>query len=137
MKEKLVKPKTAKLAKKKGFNWQCRHYINPQGKHEGMLHYWNELDAPYPHTSRPSQSMLRKWLRDVFGIDIVIHTVDKHNPKNDITTYTAAISHIDIVVIDSLCYIDTYEKVLEMALRQSLIMIKYLKCNGRKESKTN
>lgn len=73
MEEKLVNFKTAELAKKKGFNIPTWDYFCPQGEQYNPLRQdWNSLSEPYPHTSRPSQSLLAKWLREVHHISVKV-----------------------------------------------------------------
>ena len=67
MKEQLVSFETAKLAKEKGFNWNCEKCFQIGNLKIVPIknHQWKCLD--------PTQSLLQKWLREIHGIDICIH----------------------------------------------------------------
>ena len=76
--EDYVSFETAKLLKEKGFYKPCyRHYDN---KGDICGKYVNP-DIPFNYSSVeyylcPSQAMVMKWLRKIYGIDIVIEISD-------------------------------------------------------------
>jgi hypothetical protein len=73
MKEKLITFETAKLAKEKGFNWPVNFYWynnKPNDWHESDNDYLFNENEESDHISRPTQSLLQKWLRDVKGIHL-------------------------------------------------------------------
>lgn len=93
MKEQEISLQTAKLAKLKGFDWECRGYYYPNGKFEntyqegfGRLN-WNkdifsinkfEVKGLAEKYSAPTQSLLQKWLRDVHNIHInILHSTNQ------------------------------------------------------------
>ena len=79
MKDELVSLQTAKLAKEKGLKLNyCRELFYPDPDKEGEYvtnecsHDW-EFIEDRDWYSRPTQSLLKRWLREVHGIDITIH----------------------------------------------------------------
>jgi hypothetical protein len=77
MNEQLIDLETAKLAKNKGFKEEtdCAFRIWYDEVQEWFeRQYWNEW-VPEPNEvfySRPNQSLLQKWLRDVHGWHIIV-----------------------------------------------------------------
>lgn len=73
MKEELIKYATAKLAKEKGFNiYQPTQYsrgVNPTTEYDYTEQQCNLFNDMY---YAPTQSLLQKWLRDKFNINIFI-----------------------------------------------------------------
>jgi len=62
MKEQLITFDTAKLAKEKGFNWVVERYfdfIGDECSNSGMTNFNESKEKLY---SRPTQSLLQKWL---------------------------------------------------------------------------
>lgn len=82
-KEKLISLKVAKLAKEKGFDWEVHYLFSSNGFHETYnmsipenmnsksITKQSVYNADW-YLSRPTQSLLQKWLRDEY--DIHIHT---------------------------------------------------------------
>lgn len=128
MEEQLINFKTAKLAKEKGFDIETLHfYTKPRAKMFGI----DEHGRSYPikNTSKklytcgeesvlniknvifvPTQSLLQKWLREVYKIDVLPYKVnDKYT-----TEYNGS---------ENEALKDTYEKALELGLYQSLKLI--------------
>ena len=86
MNEQLVDFKTAKLAKKKGFNWKCNFYdkciiiyeaqnIEYNRKKFGSYENWNHRKYGTSFTSLPTQSQLQKWLREEKNISLLLEMV--------------------------------------------------------------
>lgn len=75
MEEQLISSETAKLSKEKGFNEPVDNYFQKTcAKELSELHTpfknkWNTHDVVY---SRPTQSLLQKWLRDKHKIYVFI-----------------------------------------------------------------
>lgn len=118
MKEELIKFETAKLAKEKGFDWECR------GRYGETLGQWV---VTYPQTRfsfwydndilAPTQSLLQRWLREVHKIHITITSISQESWQYHITK-----------VGDSLGKLynedyDDYEEALEDALVDALNLI--------------
>jgi len=75
MEERLISFEIAKLANEKGFNWKTHAFynnlVNQLDDSDRLMANWN--DGETATISAPTQSLLQKWLRDVHGLDIVIH----------------------------------------------------------------
>ena len=137
MKEQKVSFKTAKLAKEKGFNWECTDGYGSEGTEYFLEDYedgdilfdnWNHLEYGYESDricciSAPTQSLLQKYLREKYGIivtsDPVIGLSDLKYSYNiykkdnlwRITKFTAK-------------QWDIYEEALEDGLIEALKLIK-------------
>ena len=132
MTEKLVELETAKLAKEKGFEWLTRNYFGqinaePFETHENSLDdynssRWDEKGGEW--ISRPTQSLLQKWLREVYNIDLDIY-------RNVLTeNYRVNEVYVDCKEINNLYdYTEEIEyKTYEEALEEGLIVgLKQLK----------
>lgn len=90
MQEQVITFETAKLAKEKGFNWKCLFYafenfnagldyiiIDELETQFGKIEKFenHNLKGLYyiQRVSLPTQSLLRKWLREVHNIDIMLY----------------------------------------------------------------
>ena len=97
---------TEKLAKEKGCNLE------------------NCTCGGYPDCicsdKRISQSLLAKWLREKYDIDVIINTYRNQNQKY----YKYFISEKSKDVIKSEEYYNTYEDALEIGLQEALKLIK-------------
>jgi hypothetical protein len=86
MKEQLILFGTAKLAKEKRFDCKVGNFFklttisHPLIEDTCLLQNINSL-SDVPLFSRPTQSLLQKWLREVHNIDVSV------NPINDCTVY--------------------------------------------------
>jgi len=88
MTEKYITFETAKLAKLKGFNWVTNYYYDTTGDLCSQVQKidWNQSkDGIY---SRPTQDLLKKWLREVKNIHVnpvpYNETADR---SNEVTGY--------------------------------------------------
>ena len=122
--EDFVSFEVAQLLKKKGFNEPCYMYYDNKGDISGK--YINP-DIPFNYSSVPyylcpSQSMVMKWLRQVYNICVTIYP-DKEN------RYEAVLYNIkdDVEIIlqsfgiyGSHIFEDSYEEAVEAALKYSL-----------------
>ena len=138
MEEKLVSFETAKLANEKGFDEVCSwlYYDPPKiiGKHHRTgqeyslrLHHCGARQYNF-YSSPPkdklnryhvcTQSLLQKWLREVYNIDVIINTYRSQENK----WYKFFISQMSKVTIKSDDY-NTYEEALEQGLREALRLI--------------
>ena len=106
MEEQSISFETAKLAKEKGCNLE------------------NCTCGGYPDCicsdKRISQSLLAKWLREKYDIDVIINTYRNQNQKY----YKYFISEKSKDVIKSEEYYNTYEDALEIGLQEALKLIK-------------
>ena len=139
MQEALVTFKTAKLAKEKGFNWKCRGKIHcshyhlvkdniipsnvPTSSAEmfAPLIDWNNHLKPKldTETSLPTQSLLQKWLREIYDIDVIINTYRSQGHK----WYKFFISERHKDVVKSIELYQSYEEALEIGLQEALKLL--------------
>ena len=118
MKEQLISFETAKFAKEKGFIYAYEFY-DKEGNIEdfGMVGGWTDChDENY---AAPTQSLLQKWLREKYDIDVIINTYRNQNQKY----YKYFISEKSKNVIKSEEYYNTYEDALEIGLQEALKLI--------------
>jgi len=142
MKEQLVSLKTAKLAKKKGFDVVCDYVYDISDKKDpiitrnqvglGNLSYFKDR-----FIGCPSQSLLQKWLREeknilvevIFndGLARKLYEVAHKKPSSNFhwSIYTS-INNPDFVYNKfwSDIQFETYEEALEQALQQALKMVR-------------
>lgn len=139
MKEQLINFETAKLAKEKGFDWNCNNYTS---KRDGnyfssttiLVGYknWNEI---YETWSIPTQSLLHRWLREIHNIDVVIAPERYKNGVNylvqaqkfDLTSDPE--TNLNFCIEGSYWFNDnheypTYEDAMEKGLEEALKLIK-------------
>ena len=141
MKEQLISFEIAKLAKEKGFDWKCQHYFSSAHPEigidveEGFNHaqsskgtYVGPKDILIDRNSykggifsRPTQSLLQRWLREKHKIDVLPSLLEMYfqasNPK-----YVTKISHYLRVQEFTKDY-GTYEEALEEGLQKALKLI--------------
>lgn len=105
---------TAKLAKEKGFDIKTKYswYVPDNSKPIIEKH---KPDGLY-YLSCPTQSLLAKWLREKYDIDVIINTYRNQNQKY----YKYFISEKSKNVIKSEEYYNTYEDALEIGLQEAL-----------------
>ena len=124
MEEQLITFGTAKLAKEKGFDVELHLYysvsvnsgdiISSDNIHKANLNLYDDV------WSRPTQSLLQKWLREEYIIDINITRVGSDFPYYlQITQYG---NKCDILGFDE--YFIIYEEALEKGLQEALKLIK-------------
>lgn len=133
MKEQLISFETAKLAKNKGFNIPVANCYNENGEigdleyHNFLLNFNSSSQIAGSNTnlySAPTQSLLQKWLREVYKEDIfVIQSEHKYYPINngvglDMETFTLLLTQYDWVRFNA------YEEALEHGLLVCLQRLK-------------
>lgn len=106
---------TAKLAKEKNFNWDCRFlYKSNIGWEEGVgVDYnWNKFDS----ISAPTQTLLQKWLREIHNIDVI------PNRQNNNIQYFVYVwfKHNDPICLHESMNCRTYEEAFEIGLQYAL-----------------
>ena len=115
-KEVNVSRETAKLAKAKGFDWETSMYyykLEPLYD-ERVLENWSRIPN---HTSAPTQSLLQKWLRGKYKIQLtVIHRNDFKNGKE---SYDYLLEGTKVAYRN----FNTWEKALESGLLEALKLI--------------
>ena len=114
MEDTLITFETAKLAKEKGFDIKTKYswYVPDNSKPIIEKH---KPDGLY-YLSCPTQSLLTKWLREKYDIDVIINTYRNQNQKY----YKYFISEKSKNVIKSEEYYNTYEDALEIGLQEAL-----------------
>ena len=112
MTEELVTLETAKLLKEKGFNEYCKYIIN------------RSSNLPKAYYSRPMQSIVQKWLREIKNIHICVYNCacgyGYEISKADNGTHIASSTYKG--TNDGGGW-DTYEKALEAGLQEALKLI--------------
>lgn len=139
MKEELVKFETAKLAKKKGFDIKCEHfYTKPNSRMFGLDEHGRSYSISNSTKNKiytigleatlneknvifaPTQSLLQKWLREKYNIQLRIHF--KHGyPNKHICSYLIGEAGNKYQVLSRR---NTYEQALEKGLQEALNLIK-------------
>ena len=140
MKEQLVSFQVAKLAKEKGFNWKVINYFklstisNPLIEDECRPQNINSLQSDSIF-SRPTQSLLAKWLREEHNIHIKIDDFidDETGIEWDYeiviigTDLDERGNYIPLISYDMNNSIErkfkTYEEALELGLQEALKLI--------------
>ena len=124
MTEQLISLETAKLAKEKGFV-QNPYEIPYSYRYKftdntGCVLSHSLFNPSSNICTAPTQSLLQKWLREKYDIDIIINTYRNQNQKY----YKYFISEKSKNVIKSEEYYNTYEDALEIGLQEALKLIK-------------
>jgi hypothetical protein len=121
MKEQLISFETAKLAKEKGFDIETmdtfRLWYDETLDYLGGFQNWNDPEWGLPNEefySRPTQSLLQKWLREKHGI----HVQAMYALHRNIKGYFFGIPELPEAE-NNLVY-DTWEAALEPGLQEAL-----------------
>lgn len=124
---------TAKLAKKKGFDWECWSYYDEKiDKIQKWINF--EEDGPLTNNhnssyiSATTQSLLAKWLREIHGLYVDAHPSHTDN-KLFKTTFVVEVVHLHKLKLYSGAeqnkdYFESYEEALEVGLFSALNLIK-------------
>jgi len=142
MKETLITFETAKLAKEKGFNIKLKKRFRLENgvavkKKYGKKQDFNTNNPNHEVYSRPTQSLLQKWLREEYNcyIDILPHRDgdsknEKWKTKEDVfwlveVDYYGKNFEIEYTEGSdfSQTFIKTYEEALEIGLQEGLKLI--------------
>lgn len=123
MEEQYISLETAKLAKEKGFDWDViKHWKGNKFIYNGKPYNFNNPKEQelwnIELNSAPTQSLLQKWLREVHNIYIycIPKGFEKYNKK--------VIRWGNNISIRNNKYSSTYEKALEVGLKEALKQIK-------------
>lgn len=132
MKDKLISFETAKLAKEKGFNIPVRYAFYTEKDKRDLrtrTQDWNNhfvwVGSSWgghntnPFYSRPTQSLLQKWLREVHKVNVSISFYDDGKNK-----YWTCHIHKDSSQQAYVCGEDVYEDALEKGLFEGLKYVK-------------
>lgn len=125
MKEAIITSKTAKLAKEKNFTCNPNDCGWSYLEEHGMAMQYDEKTC----VLRPTQSLLKKWLREIYSINIEIS--NEYAISDDFEGYSISIAYKNPIVFISHWEIvknkqtfKTYEEALEEGLYQALKLIK-------------
>ena len=132
--EQYITLETANLAKQAGFNWEVETFYNALGRAcRGESYNWNGETGEYQDVSRPTQSVLQRWLREVKGYNIYIthtYTVKDCQIKSIWEVLYEKMSFLKsnstLILEDDFgrsLEFDTYEAALEAALQKCLTLI--------------
>ena len=120
MKDELICFETAKIAKEKGFDESCRFVF--ENDKEKDLGYIQRKNSTYPNVfTRPTQTTLQKWLRDIHEIDVVAIPV-RFTGHLEIGYWTYSVKSIQPVGKQKYKF-NTYEDALEIGLQEALKLI--------------
>jgi hypothetical protein len=134
MQEQLITFETAKLAKEKGFDEECRHFFEVEHpdqrptfhteyepyRNSEIINGYGKCD--YPMMSAPTQSLLQKWLREVHKINVLIYMYDEF--REDL--FSHSITKRNGNKFDKFPY-KSYEEALEVGLQEALKLIELCK----------
>ena len=125
VKDELVTFETAKLAKEKGFNWLCNNYNDKRDGdyfcNETTSLFYKNYNEIATAVSLPSQSLLQRWLREVYKIYCdPFHTFA---PDGYLRFGYMLFNNSIQDMSHHNCY-PTYEEALEEGLQESLKLIK-------------
>ncbi len=134
MQEDLITFETAKLAKEKGFDIPCRYSVtkeNGQEEYEDSIHWTGDdftvesmLEAKgntgEDHFLAPTQSLLQKWLREVYNIIIYVKPGFDNLGKEEEYYWNIKIRN-KIFIKDG--GFKTHEEALEIGLQEALKLI--------------
>lgn len=131
MKEQLISFETAKLAKEKGFDFDCTNAYWDDSTHELMGEDTPEHSGISKYCfSAPTQSLLQKWLREKHFIFIEISLNFCPDSEKDFGYGVSLMDNIE--VFDGVNWIGlditgkwfkTYEQALEIGLQEALKLI--------------
>lgn len=127
MQEELVEFETAKLAKEKIFDEEVNDFFildeNGNGQEvvkDSGCYLWQsflnkaKFNSSKKYVSRPTQSLLQKWLREMCNIDVFVY---KGKSGYYVQSYQRDLNTEN-------CDFKTYEEALELGLQEALKLIK-------------
>ena len=134
MEEQLIEFETAKLAKEKGFDEECRHFFEVEHpdqrptfhteyepyRNSEIINGYGKCD--YPMMSAPTQSLLQKWLREVHNIDVWVNKIGSTNEKKYYFNVMVNNKFVNTTNSNSKTFLK-YEEALEMGLQEALKLI--------------
>jgi hypothetical protein len=113
---------TAKLAKEKGFNVPCRRYYRGSDIIISECNFPINSNSSDDEYSQPTQELLARWLREIYGINVQIIFI--YWITNKISQYTYKIFKDSEEITDSMPIFKTYKKAMEAGLQEALRLIK-------------
>lgn len=122
MKERTVTFETAKLAKEKNFNVLTDLGFSPDG--EELDTVWKFLSNDNRSISRPTQSLLQTWLREVHNIAVIPCFNDNVAEEYYYFIHTNTIKAYSNRICSLPNKFNNYEDALEIGLQEALKLIK-------------
>lgn len=127
MTEELVTLETAKLLKEKGFNEYCENVIDNNGVLRKTLYRTNNY-LPKVCYSRPTQTIVAKWLRERHEINVsVLRMTERYGGAVAEHNLLKYFYHIQIPnrqsIVDVGIYYFTYEEAFEAGIKKALSLI--------------
>jgi hypothetical protein len=136
MEEQLISFETAKLAKEKGFDWKCYWYCTYKRKAPtneqsffpelGIYdNFNNDNNGFYEFFSLPTQSLLQRWLREVYNFNVYIQPLEFNSIEGYGYCYPFDLGgHGLLTKQENGRNYKTYEAALEKGLKEALKLIK-------------
>lgn len=133
MEDKLVSLETAKLAKKKEFNEICQYYYEILDKPITLQKMSCSNAEGYKQPTAPTQSLLQKWLREKYDIEINITRMPPEVIKSSFNKGNKRIKKYNMWVWslngnprieNPSLFFDNYEEAFEIGLQEALKLIK-------------
>jgi len=123
MKDVLITSKTAKLAKKKGFDFsnieiRDSNTLVVADNVKARLDYFDDMEEANL-VKLPTQSLLQRWLRDIHNIHVNLNYIELSNYNYQITYFTTSKHELYGNGLQL-----AYEKALEVGLQEALKLIK-------------
>lgn len=132
MKDEIIKYDTAVLAKEKGFDCECNNVYNKSLQKETLEYYEGDgtgfiKNSEVQNTSTgfiylctaPTQSLLQRWLREVYKINIIITFCDDDTWEAILQTDNFPERKSD----KNTSEFNIYEDCLEYALKEALLLL--------------
>lgn len=125
--EPLIKLKTAKLAKEKGFNGLCEYlYDDERGTLEDIVHTNKDFNKERRWYSAPTQTTVQNWLRE-FGVEVwakpfLRSSKEEAHPVIADNTYSFFVYKDSIRVVDGVDF-ESFQKALEKGLEEALKLL--------------
>ena len=108
----------SKLLKEKGFDWECIGYYVDDEPNDIKYSFLGETNSTWESRccAAPTHQMAMRWLREIYGIDIVIEISD---PSVNDRKYYCVIwdKNNDSYILD---LFNSYEDAVEAALKYCL-----------------
>lgn len=139
MKDTLVKPITAKLAKEKGFDIMCNDFINTYNEEDELMGFVGDNFEEKLESAKeiiqyylPTQSFLQKWLRETHNIEVLVSRIppeavlaSKTSGKSILKNYNCYVWNYNSNprILNSGTFQDVYEEALEIGLQEALKLI--------------
>lgn len=125
MEEQLISFETAKLAKEKDFNELCDFLYHDDGNRDRVGNANNLDEEEFISYACPTQSLLQKWIREIYKINILIHPNQmNNNPITYVYCLHYKYGYQSKMTNWSKFKYSSYEEALEIGLQEALKLIK-------------